>query len=178
MRIQQAKISGSILDSGCGTGENALFFAKRGNTVTGIDFVDGPIQLAKRKADERHIKSDFYVKDAVELKSVADWAGRFDCVIDSGLFHVFPNKARAKYVQGLHFVLKPSGRLFLLCFSDETPGTEGPRRISRNELREAFADAWKIDSIQSTTFEVRPEAKKDRFSGEEPKGWFLIATRR
>ena len=31
------QITGSILDAGCGTGENALFFASSGYKVTGID---------------------------------------------------------------------------------------------------------------------------------------------
>jgi len=47
------QISGVILDSGCGTGENALFFAKRGHKVTGIDFLHEPIAIAKQKATER-----------------------------------------------------------------------------------------------------------------------------
>ena len=34
------QITGSVLDAGCGTGENALFFASRGNKVTGIDFLE------------------------------------------------------------------------------------------------------------------------------------------
>lgn len=29
------QITGSILDAGCGTGENALYFAKLGHNVTG-----------------------------------------------------------------------------------------------------------------------------------------------
>ena len=33
------KITGSVLDSGCGTEKNALFFANRGQKVTGIDFL-------------------------------------------------------------------------------------------------------------------------------------------
>ena len=33
------KVMGSILDAGCGTGENALFFAQRGHKVTGIDYL-------------------------------------------------------------------------------------------------------------------------------------------
>jgi SAM-dependent methyltransferase len=37
------QIVGSILDSGCGTGENALFFSERGRKVTGIDFLEKPI---------------------------------------------------------------------------------------------------------------------------------------
>jgi hypothetical protein len=34
-------------------------------------------------------------------------------------------------VAGLATVLKSGGRLFLMCFSDQEPGTQGPRRISQ-----------------------------------------------
>ena len=54
---------------------------------------------------------------------------QFDGVIDSGLFHVFSDEERARYVAGLAHVTKLGGRLFLLCFSDEEPGTQGPRRV-------------------------------------------------
>src|SRR4051794_20086950 len=43
------KIHGSILDAGCGTGENALFFAQRGHKVTGVDYLPEPIERAKKK---------------------------------------------------------------------------------------------------------------------------------
>ncbi|MBI2803754.1 MAG: class I SAM-dependent methyltransferase [Planctomycetes bacterium] len=47
------QITGSILDAGCGTGDNALFLASRGHRVTGIDFLAEPISRAKQKAAER-----------------------------------------------------------------------------------------------------------------------------
>ncbi len=116
------QITGSILDAGCGTGENALFFASRGQKVTGIDFLEEPIKRAKHKAVERGLSATFIVKDALTLK---DWPERFDNVIDSGLFHVFNDEDRKKYVAGLAVVLKSGGRLFLMCFSDEESGNPG-----------------------------------------------------
>src|SRR5688500_9836705 len=110
------QITGSILDAGCGTGDNALYFAGRGHTVTGIDFLEEPIQRAKRKAAERGIAVTFLVKDATTVK---DWSERFDNVIDSGLFHVFSDADRKNYVDGLSTVLRSGGRLFLMCFSNE-----------------------------------------------------------
>ncbi len=47
------QITGSMLDAGWGTGDNALFFAERGCIVTGIDFLEEPIRRAKLKAAER-----------------------------------------------------------------------------------------------------------------------------
>ena len=131
------RITGTVLDAGCGTGDTALFLAGRGCKVTGIDFLEVPIQRAQRKAAERGVQATFLVKDALTLK---DWTERFDNVIDSGLFHVFSDEDRLRYVEGLATVLKPGGRLFLMCFSDEEPGTQGPRRVSKKELHAAFAE--------------------------------------
>lgn len=168
------KISGSVLDAGCGTGDNALFFASRGNEVTGIDFLEEPIKRAKRKATERGLNVTFLVKDATTLKG---WSERFDNVIDSGLFHVFSDDDRKKYVEGLASVLKSGAKFFLMCFSNEEPGTHGPRRVSKKELHEAFANGWAVEFIQAVQFEVTPNLKDFTFSEGGPKAWFVVAKR-
>jgi cyclopropane fatty-acyl-phospholipid synthase-like methyltransferase len=168
------RITGSVLDAGCGTGDTALFLAGRGHQVTGIDFLEVPIERAKRKAAERGVRATFLVKDALTLK---DWAERFDNVIDSGLFHVFSDEDRRRYVEGLATALKPGGRLFLGCFSDEEPGEQGPRRVSKKELHDAFAEGWSIESIEAAKFEVRPDLKDLQFSEGGPKAWFVVVRR-
>ena len=168
------QVTPPILDAGCGTGEHALFFAARGHRVIGIDFVEEAIRRARRKAAERGLAVEFLVKDATAL---AQWGERFASVIDCGLFHVFSDADRQCYVQGLARVLEPGGRLFLLCFSDEEPGTEGPRRVSRQELYDAFADGWEVESVQPVQVEVNPEFTEVRFSQGGPKAWFAVVRR-
>ena len=165
------RIRGAVLDAGCGTGEHALFFTRRGCKVTGIDFLEVPIERARRKAADRGLPVTFLVKDALTLK---DWQERFDNVIDCGLFHVFSDDDRRRYVEGLATVLKPGGRVFLLCFSDAEPGEQGPRRVSRKELQDAFATGWKIESIEPVQIEVRPDFKDMTFSEGGPKSWFAV----
>ena len=169
------RIAGSVLDAGCGTGDTAIFLAERGCNVTGIDFLDVPIQRAKQKAAERGVPATFLVKDAMTLK---DWSERFDAVIDSGLFHVFSDEDRRRYVEGLATVLKPGGRLFLMCFSDEEPGEQGPRRVSKKELHDAFAEGWIIESFEPSRYEVRLDLKDLTFSEGGPKAWFVVVQRR
>jgi len=168
------RITGSVLDAGCGTGENALFFASRGQPVTGLDFLAEPITLAKQKAAERGLTATFLVMDALALKELPKV---FDTVIDSGLFHVFSDDDRRRYVDGLGSVLKPGGRLYLLCFSDEEPGQQGPRRVSRKEIEDAFAEGWVIESIEPSRYEVRPDLNDISFSDGGPRAWFVVMRR-
>src|SRR3954453_11285230 len=72
------RVTGPVLDAGCGTGDNALFFAARGHRVTGIDFVEEAIRRARVKAAERGLSVQFLVKDATTL---GDWGERFASVI-------------------------------------------------------------------------------------------------
>src|SRR5262249_38556485 len=109
--------------------------------------------------------------------AVGDWGERFATVIDCGLFHVFSDDDRRRYVRGLARVLEPGGRLFLACFSDEEPGTEGPRRGSRQELYDAFADGWEIESVQPVRCEVHPEFTDITCSEGGPKAWFAVVRR-
>ena len=112
------RITGSVLDAGCGTGDNALFFASRGHKVTGIDFLEEPVARARRKATERGLTATFLVMDALALKDLPEV---FDSVIDSGLFHVFSDEDRRCYVEGLASVLRPGGRLFLPTHGGGSP---------------------------------------------------------
>lgn len=168
------QITGCVLDAGCGTGENSLFFAARGQRVTGIDYLERPISEAKRKAKERGLDAAFLVMDALHLNDLPE---AFDSAIDCGLFHVFSDDDRAKYVSSLGSVVKSGGRLFIECFSDKEPPGDGPRRISQRELRGAFSDGWLIESIHEARFEVRPDLPDLHFSPGGPYAWFCVVRR-
>jgi cyclopropane fatty-acyl-phospholipid synthase-like methyltransferase len=169
------QVTGSILDAGCGTGENALFFAQRGHTVYGIDFLDKPISQAKQKAKQRDVDACFLVMDALALGEIPRL---FDNVIDCGLFHVFSDEDRVKYVASLHSVLKPGGKFWMLCFSDKEPGSEGPRRVSQQEIHDAFRKGWVLESITAMQFDVVPDLEGFEFSPGGPHGWFVVAKKK
>jgi cyclopropane fatty-acyl-phospholipid synthase-like methyltransferase len=168
------RVTGAVLDAGCGTGENALFFAGRGHAVLGIDFLERPIEEARRKAQERGVSAEFVRMDALTLTGLDR---QFDSVIDSGLFHVFSDEDRVRYVAGLAHVTRAGGRIFVLCFSDEEPGEQGPRRVTQRELRESFADGWAIEEIRPVHLEVRTDLEGVRFSEGGPKGWCSVIRR-
>jgi SAM-dependent methyltransferase len=146
-------LTGRVLDAGCGTGENALLVASLGADTLGVDISPRAIKQAREKAAARGVKARFQVADALSL---GDLDLTFDTIIDCGLFHVFDDDSRSRYVASLASVLAPGGHCYLMCFSDRQPGNLGPRRVSRDELRAAFSDGWTVASIHADTFEVNP----------------------
>ena len=81
-----------LRDRGCGA-----VFRGAGPDGDGHRFLGGAIRRARAKAAERGLAVDFRVGDALALGEVAE---RFASVIDSGLFHVFSDDDRRRYVRG------------------------------------------------------------------------------
>lgn len=142
-------LTGRLLDSGCGTGEHTLLAAERGADAVGVDLSPSAIGRARAKAAGRNVPARFEVGDALQLGALGL---TFDTVVDCGVFHVFDDEARARYVASLASVLRAGGSCYLLCWSDRQPGTMGPRRIRREEIAGAFAGGWEVASVTADRF--------------------------
>ena len=167
---ERGEIRGSILDVGCGTGENPLFFASHGYEAVGVDMSPTAIRKARDKAKERKIHgTTFHLADALNLSG--ELKRRFDNVTDCGLFHIFSDAQRKQFVESLHSILNTNGKYFMLCFSELEPTDwGGPRRVSQAEIRESFSDGWEINYIN----EAQIETNVDFITG---KAWFSSITR-
>lgn len=148
--FDEISISGSVLDLGCGTGENVLELARRGLDAWGVDSTPAAIAAAEKKREARGLTAKFVVGDALDL---APLGRTFDTVLDCGLFHVIEEGERRRYLQELKHVLGPGGRHLMLGFATNTSGL-GPRGYSPEELRAYFADGWREVLIRPTSFQA------------------------
>jgi ubiquinone/menaquinone biosynthesis C-methylase UbiE len=160
---------GTVLDAGCGTGENGLHVASLGLPVLGVDVAESALTLAETKARERGIAVEFAFADGLQLEQL----GRtFRTVLDCGLFHTFDGDERQRYVASLASVTEQGGALYVLCFSDQGADA-GPHPVSEQKLRAAFVPSrgWKIAHLV-------PERVHSRFHGEHgAPAWLLTASR-
>ena len=161
------RLRGRVLDAGCGTGEHVLLAASVGCEAVGLDIAPSAIRLAEAKATERRLQARFIVGDARHLGSLGE---RFDVVLDCGLFHVFDDEDRPPFVESLAQVVRPGGRYFMLCFSDDEPPGWGPRRITQAEILTAFATGWDVESIEPTELRVTIRT-------EPVRAWFATIRR-
>ncbi len=147
----EGRIRGRVLDVGCGTGENTIHLASLGYDVLGLDAIAKAVEQARAKAAARRVAARFEVFDALALEGLGE---TFDTVIDSGLFHVFSNEQRPRFVAGLAAVTRPGGVYHMLCFSEHETREGGPRRINQGVIRDSFADGWRIETISESYFEA------------------------
>ena len=147
---EAGRITGKVLDVGCGTGENALFLCQRGLDVLGLDLSPVAIVEARMKAQARGVVARFVAGNALDLLSLEE---TFDTVIDSGLLHILSDADRARLVAGLYAVLRSGGYLHLLAFNEHA-SWPGPRRLTQAEIRTAFEQGWEVEAISASRFEV------------------------
>lgn len=140
------RVRGEVLDIGCGPGDSAIYLAGRGYRVTGLDFSPTVIEKARARAAAEGVEASFGVADATEL---TEYAGRFDTVVSSALFHCLEPEQRRPHVAALLRATKPGARLIQFTFAtSEFSSAFAPYAIDEDELRDIFGAPWSINTLR------------------------------
>lgn len=110
---------GRALDLGCGNGRNAIYLARSGFTVEGVDYSTAAIEWAAQQAKEAGVDLHLHHASVFDLQLTA---GSYDLVYDSGCFHHLPPHRRSSYVELVASALKPGGQFGMTCFRPEGGG--------------------------------------------------------
>ncbi|MBV8928620.1 MAG: methyltransferase domain-containing protein [Mycobacteriaceae bacterium] len=144
-------VRGDVLDIGCGLGDNAIYLARNGHRVTGLDISPTALATAERRAAAAGVDVTFAVADATRLDGYTD---AFDTVIDSGMYHCLDDDGKCSYLSALRRATRAGARLLLSCFSDAQPEDfDFPRPVvSEQTLRDTTGDTgWQITSLTPVT---------------------------
>lgn len=167
--VRDGKISGDVLDAGCGHAELALALAAAGSTVVGIDLSPTAIEAATKAAQERKLSNATFVCD--DITSFTGYDNRFATIVDSTLFHSLPVKARDGYLQAIHRAAAPGARLYMLVFAKGAfpPHLETkPNEVDEDELRAAVSKYFVIDEIRPATIHSHKPEFSDLPDGAMP----------
>ncbi|WP_319456608.1 MULTISPECIES: class I SAM-dependent methyltransferase [unclassified Mycobacterium] len=130
---------GRALDIGCGTGDTAIYLAKNGWQVTGVDYVDKPLAEARTKAAKADVSVDFVRADATRLGSEGVASG-FGLIVDNGCLHGMSDVDRDAYAREVTTLAAPGCRLVIVAFVPGglfvVPG------ISSEDVARRFTDGW------------------------------------
>jgi ubiquinone/menaquinone biosynthesis C-methylase UbiE len=102
--------SGKVLDVGCGGGLDAIFLAKCGFKVVGIDISATALNIARKRARRAYVSVSWREGNILEMP-IAD--GSTDFINDRGVFHIVEEVDRPQYGAELFRVLKPGGIILI-----------------------------------------------------------------
>jgi SAM-dependent methyltransferase len=100
--------AGRVLEYGCGKGDNALVFARRGVAITGIDISRSGVEHARAMAAKAGLEAEFQVMDGENLSFPTD---TFEAVAGKGILH---HLDLDRAMREIARVLKPEGRAIFI----------------------------------------------------------------
>ena len=111
-----------ILELGCGTGNNIIFFSEIGFEVYGIDMSKTAIEYCKKRLKEKKLKANIKVNKIEKYKFKKNY---FDFIIDRSSLTCLSQKQLPSTIKNVHASLKKGGIFFFTPHSDESTRYDG-----------------------------------------------------
>lgn len=133
----------SVLDLGCGTGRDSLFFMENGLHVTAVDVSQAALDKIRRP----NIR-----KICADLSDLALEPDSFNAVYAHLSLHYFDDAATRRIIAGVYQALKPGGVFCLRCKSVKDPlygrgARVGPDMFEEEHLRHFFSPEYMQDVL-------------------------------
>ena len=141
-----APAPGRALDVGCGSGRDAVYLAKRGWRVTGVDAVEKALADARRRATEEGVEVQWIKGDVAELGRLGLQPG-YEILYDFGCIHGLSDAGRKGAAAGLTQLAAPGAILLITAFKAGR-GIALPRGMNQEDIVALLGDAWELQHSQ------------------------------
>jgi len=149
--VEEGKVKpGKALVLGCGTGTNAVFLARKGFEVTGLEVAPTALTIAEAKARKAGVKVRWIVADAADPPHMEP----FDFIFDRGCYHHVRWVNREGFVSAVRRLTRPGGQFLLLSFR-ATSDRQGKPRVKESQIREDFSAAFEFEWLKEMRFDSR-----------------------
>jgi 2-polyprenyl-3-methyl-5-hydroxy-6-metoxy-1,4-benzoquinol methylase len=143
-----------VVEFGCGAGNAAVYLASKGFSVTGIDFSERAVEIARGASQKKGVDCRFVAADLLgDLSAVKT---RFDFAFDwEVLHHVFP-EYRGKYLDNVCGLIRPGGHYLTVCFSEDSPAFGGKGKFRQTPLGTIlyFSSEAEVETLLKPLFEI------------------------
>jgi SAM-dependent methyltransferase len=158
---------GLAIELGCGSGTNAVYLARRGFQVTGVDLSAAALAQARQKAAVAGVGVDWQQGDVTDYPSPEQ---PFGFVFDRGCYHCVRRTNLDGYLQAVARLLAPGGRLLVLAGNAREAATDREPRVHAEELRAELGRLLQVEAVREFRFQ-------DAGGVEGPLGWSCLARR-
>ncbi len=143
------------VELGCGAGNYVIYLAGKGFDVTGIDFSETAIDIARKTAEKKNIRCRFMVLDVLgDMHGITE---RFDFAYDWQLLHHIYPEYRKKYIDNVCHLLNHGGHYLSVCFSEDSPAFGGSGKYRKTPLDTVlyFSSESEMQSLFSPYFSIQ-----------------------
>ncbi len=154
-----ATINSSILEIGCGEGQNAIYLLSQGYNVIASDVSSEAIDWCKQKAEVKKVNEKaFFVMDVLSNK----FSKKFDFIYSVAVLHMLvDDEDRHKFLQFIFNHLKPDGKAFIIVMGDGVT----TRKTDKTKAFDLTDRQFGNDTIRVVTTSCRM-VTKDEFASE------------
>jgi SAM-dependent methyltransferase len=145
---------GRALDVGCGSGRDAVYLAKHGWEVTGVDFAEAALSAGRQRAKQESVEVKWVRGDVTDLKALGLTPG-YDLLYDFGCMHLLSDPARRGLARGIDDLAGEDATLLIGAFMAGRRILL-PRGMDEQELVTLLGDSWELRHRQSEVTDDMP----------------------
>ncbi|MCC5667939.1 class I SAM-dependent methyltransferase [Nostoc sp. CHAB 5784] len=129
--LNAAKVK-TVLDLGCGTGNDVLRLVQQGFTVIGLDFSDEAVRQGREKSEKLGLDAQFVVADMA--KPLPFNKATFDAVMSNVAIHMFSDRITRELFKEIHRIIRPNGLFVFHVNSTEDALVRAERHPPMREI--------------------------------------------